>query len=90
LIHRRRFPVDHFVLVVDNGSVDPEVMMLIAHRRASDLALRTTGDRGNFTLIHNGSALARRPDAHVHIVCAGSRAQKAMMYLLIGLKNLLS
>ncbi len=41
------------------------------------------------TLIHNGSGMARRPLPHVHIVCARTRWQKALVYFYIGMRNLL-
>lgn len=40
-------------------------------------------------MIQNGARLARRDWPHVHIVCARTRCQKGLMYLLLGLKNLL-
>ena len=89
LIHRRHFPVDHFVLVDEDGQCPPDMLMASARREAENIALRVTGDRNKFTLIHNGGSLARRAMPHVHIVCARSRLQKAFIYLLIGVKNLL-
>ena len=89
LIHRRHFPVDHFVLVDEHGEYRPEALIAAARREAERLALRVTGDRSKFTLIHNGGALARYPQPHVHIVCARTRMQKALIYLLIGIRNLL-
>lgn len=89
LIHRRHFPVDHFVLVDEEGQCPPETLMVSARREAESIALRVTGDRNRFTLIHNGGSLARCAMPHVHIVCARTRMQKALIYLLIGLKNLL-
>lgn len=46
------------------------------------------GNAHAFTLVHNGSAIARRNDPHVHIFCTRSRVQKGLLYLVIGLKNL--
>lgn len=89
LIHRRHFPVDHYVLVDKSGRVTPETLVAEARRQAEDLAARSTGNRQSFTLIHNGSGIARRPWPHVHIVCARSRPLKALVYLLLGLKNIL-
>jgi hypothetical protein len=89
LIHRRHFPFDHFVLVDEDGDCPPETLIASARREAESIALRVTGDRNKFTLIHNGGALARCAMPHVHIVCARTRMQKALIYLLIGLKNLL-
>jgi len=89
LIHRRHFPVDHYVLVDEIGNVAPHRLVAEARRRAGRLAAAATGDAQNFTLIHNGSGLARRAMPHVHIICAATRFQKALIYLLIGIKNLL-
>lgn len=90
LIHRRRFPVDHYVLVDPHGHAGPGRLMAEARRRAGELALRCTGDPRNFTLIQNGPGLARRDWPHVHIVCTPSRFRKGLIHVLIGLKNLLA
>ena len=89
LIHRRHFPVDHYVLVDVDGTVPPGTLIAEAWRQAPMLALTSTGDARNFTLIQNGSKLARREWPHVHIVCAKTRFQKGLIYLFIGLKNLI-
>jgi hypothetical protein len=89
LILRRRFPVRHYVLIDECCEFTPEVLLATARRHASHLAQAASGDAGNFTLIHNGGGLARRPKPHVHIVCASSRLQKAFVYILIGIKNLI-
>ena len=89
LIRRRRFPVDHYVLVDDAGLGEAEDLLAHARRRAELLALQSTGNAQNFTLIHNGAGLARCPAAHVHIVCTRSCRGKALVYLMMGLKNLL-
>lgn len=89
LIRRRHFPVDHYVLVDESGTVPAAQLVAEARCRAAVLAQRCTGDRDNFTLIHNGAGFARRALPHVHIICARSRRQKALIYLFMGLKNLL-
>lgn len=89
LVHRRRFLVDHYVLIDPKASLSPARLMARARHHAERLALQCTGDASRFTLIHNGAGLARRDLPHVHIVCARSRLQKAFVYLLIGLKNLI-
>lgn len=90
LVHRRCFPVDHYVLVDTAGDTAPERLIAEAQRQAEALALRSTGDPQRFTLIFNGARLARRAIPHVHIVCARSRFHKGLIYLLIGLKNLVA
>jgi hypothetical protein len=87
LIHRRSFPVDHYVLVDNDGDSSPDRLIAEARRQAEGLALHSTGDAQSFTLIQNGSLLARRSWPHVHIICARSRFQKGMLYLVIGFKN---
>jgi hypothetical protein len=90
LVHRRRFPVDHYVLFDPDGLSSPERLMLEACRQAGTLALRSTGDARNFTLIQNGPCMARRNWPHVHIVCTRTRFRKGLIYLYIGVKNLLA
>jgi hypothetical protein len=88
LLQRRRFPVAHFVLIDDAARLAPERLVGIARRGAERLARRCGYGPQHFTLIHNGSGLARRALPHVHIVCARARWQKALVYLYIGFKNL--
>ena len=59
LVHRRRFPIDHYVLVDRDGHIDPQALIAEARRQAEALAKRSTGDAANFTLIQNGARLAR-------------------------------
>lgn len=87
LILRRRFPVTHYVLVDAARRASPERLIVRARRCAGAIALRATGHAEQFTLIHNGAGLARRAAPHVHIVCARSRFEKALVYFLIGWKN---
>ena len=88
LIHRRRFPLDHFVLVDAERTLPPDQLVAEARRRAAVLADASTGDAQAFTLMHNGSGIARRDDPHVHIFCTRSRVRKGLLYLVIGVKNL--
>lgn len=90
LFHRRSFPVHHYVLVDQEGSASLPSLFAEAQRLAGDLALQSTGDARNFTLIHNGGLLARREWPHVHIVCARNRFHKWLIYLLIGMKNVVA
>lgn len=90
LVHRRSFPVDHYVLIDSDGLAEPHALIAEAHRQAQGLALRCTGDARNFTLIQNGPLLARREWPHVHIVCTRTRFRKGLIYLFIGFKNLLA
>lgn len=90
LVHRRSFPVDHFVLIDPEGRVEPHALISEARRQAEILALRSTGDARNFTLIQNGPRLARRDWPHVHIFCTRTRFRKGLIYLYIGIKNLLA
>lgn len=90
LVHRRSFPVDHYVLIDPEGLMEPHTLIAEARRQAEALALSSTGDARNFTLIQNGSRLARREWPHVHIVCTRTRFRKGLIYLIIGVKNLLA
>jgi hypothetical protein len=87
LIRHSAFPMDHYVLVDETNAMPPERLVVIARRCARRLALQSTGDSRNFTLIHNGPGLARRQCAHVHIVCACGRRKKALILLFIGLRG---
>ena len=89
LVLRRRHPVAHYVLIADQPGVGHGQLLQAARRHAARLAKKVSGDSSKFTLIHNGSGLARRALPHVHIVCAKTRWQKALVYLYIGLRNLL-
>jgi len=89
LVLRRRHPVVHYVLIDEHRCISTARLLAAAERHALRLALQTSGDCRKFTLIHNGSGMARRPLPHVHIICARTRWQKALVYLFIGLRNLL-
>lgn len=88
LLHRRSFPVQHFVLVDSCSTTPPSALLATARRHAQAISLQTTGHPDRFTLIHNGGGIARRALPHVHIVCTASRWHKGLMYVLLGLKNL--
>lgn len=88
LVHRRHFPVDHYVLIDERGDIPAGALIAEARERAETLAAASTGSRNRFTLIYNGSELARRAKPHVHIICARSRTQKALVYFYIALRNL--
>jgi hypothetical protein len=89
LVHQRHFPIDHYVLIDEGGDLEPGYLVAEAWHQALHLAAESTGASGNFTLIHNGSGIARRSKPHVHIVCTRTRFQKGLLYILIGIKNLL-
>jgi len=88
LVHRRHFPVDHYVLIDERGDMPAAALIAEARERAEPLAAAATGSRNRFTLIYNGPELARRAKPHVHIICARSRTQKALVYFYIALRNL--
>ncbi len=90
LVHRRRFPANHYVLIDPENRSSPEALIAEARRQAETLAFSSTGDAGNFTLIQNGPRLARCEWPHVHIVCTTTRFRKGLIYLFIGLKNLVA
>ncbi|MBD8527112.1 hypothetical protein [Pseudomarimonas arenosa] len=89
LVCRRRFPVVHYVLFDESGRASDRGLLKAARQQAERLALQVNGRADGFTLIYNGRMLARVAKPHVHIVLARSRWHKALIYLLIGLKNLL-
>lgn len=90
LLHRRRYPIDHYVLIDDHGTLPADELVASARRQAEALARKSTGNAQGFTLIHNGAGIARRQTPHVHILCTRTRFQKGLLYLVIGIKNLFS
>ena len=56
--------------------------------QASRLALRDVGDDQAFVLMHNGAAIRRRANWHLHLFVVRRRWQKSWVYAILALKNL--
>ena len=79
----------YHVLAIDGPAHDDDVDELarlgasIARRLGHDLR----GDEGAFTIIVNGQRTSRRPWAHVHIIPAGTPAEKRRAFAFLLLKG---
>ena len=58
--------------------------------QASRLALRDVGDEQAFVLMHNGAAIRRRANWHLHLFVVRERWQKSWVYAILALKNLVN
>ena len=58
--------------------------------QASRLALRDVGDDQAFVLMHNGAAIRRRANWHLHLFVVRRRWQKAWIYAILAAKNLVN
>ena len=56
--------------------------------QASRLALDAVGDDQAFVLMHNGAAIRKRANWHLHLFVVRRRWQKAWVYTILALKNL--
>lgn len=56
--------------------------------QASRLALEAVGDDQAFVLMHNGAAIRKRANWHLHLFVVQRRWQKAWVYAILALKNL--
>lgn len=56
--------------------------------QASRLALEAVGDDQAFVLMHNGAAIRKRANWHLHLFVVRRRWQKAWIYTILALKNL--
>jgi len=57
--------------------------------QASRLALESVGDDQAFVLMHNGAAIRKRANWHLHLFVVRARWQKAWVYAILAMKNLL-
>ena len=57
--------------------------------QASRLALEAVGDDQAFVLMHNGAAIRKRANWHLHLFVVRARWQKAWVYAILAMKNLL-
>lgn len=57
-------------------------------RESSRLALQDAGNEEAFVLMHNGAAIRKRANWHLHLFVVRRRWQKAWVYTILALKNL--
>lgn len=67
------------------GSAD---LMAFFIAQASRLAQEDVGDDQAFVLMHNGAAIRKRPNWHLHLFVVRRRWEKAWIYTILALKNL--
>lgn len=65
-------------------------LMTFFIEQASRLALEAVGDDQAFVLMHNGAAISRRANWHLHLFVVRRRWQKAWIYAILALKNLVN
>ncbi len=71
------------------GSGDVEELYMLAHRIGRMLGQRQFGDPECFTLVYSGARTRRRSWPHVHVLVAGSVADKRRNVLFLQMKHVL-
>lgn len=85
--------VQNYYLVALPGSAvgtrDIEELYLVAHRIGRMMGRRRFGDAECYTLMYSGARTRRRPWPHVHVLVAGSVADKRRNIFFLQMKHLL-
>jgi hypothetical protein len=80
-----------FVLCSDAEGLDAAgqiELMSFFLLEAQRLALASVGDPQAFMLIHSGQSIRKRASWHLHVFVVQRRWQKAWVYSVLGIKNL--
>lgn len=91
---RYRLPgLPHCYVMCHEPMVPPDVesraeLMTFFIGQASRLALDAVGDDQAFVLMHNGAAIRKRANWHLHLFVVRRRWQKAWVYMILAAKNL--
>jgi hypothetical protein len=91
---RYRLPgLPHCYVMCHEPMAPPDVasraeLMTFFIGQASRLALAAVGDDQAFVLMHNGAAIRKRANWHLHLFIVRRRWQKAWVYLILASKNL--
>ncbi len=94
LLVRYRLPgLPHCYVMCHEPMSVPDVrgradLMTFFIAQASRLALDDVGDDQAFVLMHNGAAVRKRANWHLHLFVVRRRWQKAWVYTILALKNL--
>ncbi len=94
LLVRYRLPgLPHCYVMCHEPISAPDVrgradLMTFFIAQASRLALDAVGDDQAFVLMHNGAAIRKRANWHLHLFVVRRRWQKAWVYTILALKNL--
>lgn len=65
-------------------------LMAFFMAQASRLALESVGDDQAFVLVHNGATMRKRANWHLHLFVVRQRWQKAWVYAILAVKNLVN
>ena len=96
LLVRYRLPgLPHCYVMCHEPMAAPDVggradLMTFFIAQASHLALRDVGDDQAFVLMHNGAAIRRRANWHLHLFVVRRRWQKAWIYAILAARNLVN
>jgi hypothetical protein len=91
---RYRLPgLPHCYVMCHEPMVVPDVqgradLMAFFIAQASRLAQDDVGDDQAFVLMHNGAAIRKRANWHLHLFVVRRRWEKAWVYAILALKNL--
>ena len=94
LLVRYRLPgLPHCYVMCHEPMAAPDVrgradLMAFFIAQTSRLALDAVGDDQAFVLMHNGAAIRKRANWHLHLFVVRRRWQKAWVYTILALKNL--
>jgi hypothetical protein len=94
LLLRYRLPgLPHCYVMCHEPMAAPDVrgradLLIFFIAQASRLALDDVGDDQAFALMHNGAAIRKRANWHLHLCVVRQRWQKAWVYTILPLKNL--
>ncbi len=94
LLVRYRLPgLAHCYVMCHEPVAAPDVhgraeLMAFFIAQASQLALGDVGDDQAFILMHNGAAIRKRANWHLHLFVVRRRWEKAWVYAILALKNL--
>jgi hypothetical protein len=94
LLVRYRLPgLPHCFVLCHEPMTAPDLegradLMAFFIAQASRLALDAVGDDQAFVLMHNGAAIRKRANWHLHLFVVRRRWQKAWVYAILALKNL--
>ena len=90
---RYRLPgLPHCYVMCHEPTAPPDVggraeLMTFFIGQASRLALDAVGDDQAFVLMHNGAAIRKRANWHLHLFVVRRRWQKAWVYAILAMKN---
>jgi hypothetical protein len=93
LVHYRLPGLPHCYVLCHEPLAAPDLpgcadLMAFFIAQAQRLAHDAVGDDQAFVLMHNGAAIRKRSNWHLHLFVVQRRWQKAWVYAILALKNL--